>query len=128
MKKEDIIKAAQERAKEIFTQEYFVHVTDSWYYDEMFEFENKFGRVTHKEKNIYIDEMARLFDEYEDRYYAEVNAQVAYGDCIDCIDKLLRVIDKSQRYSKFEVDEKTIQSIKDIGNIFVNKHNEFCKK
>lgn len=30
-------------------------------------------------------------------------------------------------YSKFNIDEDTIKQLKTIGNIFVKKHNEFCK-
>ena len=34
MEKEFILKLAQKRAEELFTTDFFQHVTDSWYFDE----------------------------------------------------------------------------------------------
>ena len=33
----------------------------------------------------------------------------------------------NEKLHQFNIDEDTIKEIKRIGNIFVDKHNEFCK-
>lgn len=133
MSNEFIQKLAHQRAEEIFTAEYYLHVTDSWYLDEMFRFEGlQVGtgsrKPTKKEADIYMGYMQDYFDEYKDKYYGGPLAQDAYGKCIDCIDKILKVIEYGNtNYHLFEIDDETIKKVKEIGNIFVNKHNEFCK-
>lgn len=128
-----IQKLAKSRAEELFTAEYYLHVTDSWYLDEKFKFEDlqvgfKSRKPTKKEADIYMGYMQDYFDEYKDKFYGGPLAQDAYGKCIDCIDKILKIIEYGNtNYHLFNIDEKTIQQIKDLGNIFVNKHNEFCK-
>ena len=125
---------AYSRANSIFTAEYYKHVTDSWYLDEKFRFKGyKVGindeKPTEKEADLYMKFMDELFDKYKDKYYGGPLAQDAYGKCIDCIDKILKVIEYGNKnYHLFEIDDETIQKIKDIGNIFVKKHNEFCKE
>ena len=133
MSNEFIQKLAHQRAEEIFTAEYYLHVTDSWYLDEMFRFEGlqvgtNSRKPTKKEADIYMGYMQDYFDEYKDKYYGGPLAQDAYGKCIDCIDKILKVIEYGNtNYHLFEIDDETIKNVKEIGNIFVNKHNEFCK-
>ena len=128
-----IQKLAKSRAEEIFTAEYYLHVTDSWYLDEKFRFEGlqvgtNSRKPTKKEADIYMGYMQDYFDEYKDKYYGGPIAQDAYGKCIDCIDKILKVIEYGNKnYHLFEIDDETIKKIKEIGNIFVYKHNEFCK-
>lgn len=55
---EFIKKLAEIRAQEIFTPEYFEKVTDSWYLDEKFRFEElqvpPDGTAHHDKKPIYI--------------------------------------------------------------------------
>ena len=133
MSNEFIQKLAHQRAEEIFTAEYYLHVTDSWYLDEMFRFEGlqvgtNSRKPTKKEADIHMGYMQDYFDEYKDKYYGGPLAQDAYGKCIDCIDKILKVIEYGNtNYHLFEIDDETIKNVKEIGNIFVNKHNEFCK-
>lgn len=133
MKESFIKKLAFYRAKKIFTPEYFKTVTDSWYLDELFVFEEfKIGKEerkpTEEEKDIYMKELSNLFDDYRDRYYGEPLAQDCYSKCIDCFDKLLNIIEYGNEKCRcFEIDEETIKKVKNLGNIFVNKHNEFCK-
>lgn len=133
MSNEFIKKLAESRAEEIFTTEYYKHVTDSWYLDEMFGFENlKVGpegrKPTKKEADIYMRYLADLFEKYRDRWYGDALAQNAYGECIDYFRKVLNIIDEAnEKCSQFNIDKETINKIKDIGNIFVKKHNEFCK-
>ena len=127
-----IKKLAEARADCIFNPEYFQKVTDSWYLDEKFRFkEYKVGiddkKTTEKEADLYMKYLDELFDSYKDKYYGGPLAQDAYGKCIDCIDKILKVIEYGNKnYHLFEIDDETIKKIKDLGNIFVNKHNEFC--
>lgn len=133
MKKEFIINLAKKRAKEIFTPEYFKHVTDSWYLDELFKFEGiKVGlesRVPNqKEKDIYMEYMSKYFDEYQEKFYSGPLAQDCYSQCIDCFDKLLKLVEYGNtHHTEFNIDDETIKKIKDLGNIFVYKHNAFCK-
>ena len=133
MTKEFIQKLAQKRAKEIFTPEFFQHVTDSWYLDEKFRFEDlqvgSEGRKPRKnEVDIYMKYLDDLFRKYEDRFYPEVLAQNCYGSCINYFKKIFEFIDYGNKtYSQFNIDEDTIQKLKDLANIFVYKHNEFCE-
>ena len=133
MKESFIKKLAEARAQEIFTAEYFKHVTDSWYLDEKFRFEQMqvapdWNNPTKEEADIYMKYLDKLFDSYRDKYYGGPLAQDAYGKCIDCVDKILKVIEYGNKnYHLFEIDDETIKKIKDIGNIFVKKHNEFCE-
>lgn len=133
MTEEFIKKLAEHRAKEIFTPEYFERVTDSWYFDEKFAFKGKKVGVesrkpSDKEADLYMKYLDELFYNYKDQFYGGPLAQDAYGKCIESIDKILKVIEYGNKnYHLFEIDEETIQKIKDIGNIFVNKHNAFCE-
>ena len=133
MDKSFIQKLAKSRAEEIFTADYYLHITDSWYLDEKFRFEGlqvgtESRKPTKKEADIYMGYMQDYFDEYKDKYYGGPIAQDAYGKCIDCIDKILKIIEYGNtNYHLFEIDDETIKKIKEIGNIFVNKHNKFCK-
>ena len=134
MNKEFILKLAQKRAEELFTPEFFQHVTDSWYLDEKFRFEGLQvglkGRHPNKnEANIYMGYLDDLFKEYEDKFYPDALAQSCYGSCINHFKKIFEFIDYGNKtYSQFNIDEETIQKLKDLANIFVYKHNEFCKK
>jgi len=124
---------AKFRADQIFTPEFFQHVTDSWYLDEKFHFEGlkvgkKERKPTEHETDIYMKYMSSLFKEYEDKFYPDALAQSCYGNCINCFKKIFEFIDYgNETYSKFNIDDETIQKLKDIANIFVYKHNEFCK-
>lgn len=128
-----IKKLAEIRANEIFTPEFYQHVTDSWYLDELFNFENhQIGIESRKpnknEKDLYMKYLSDYFDEYEDRFYPDGLAQSCYGSCIDNFKKIFDLINYgNKKYSNFNIDEETIQKLKDIANIFVTKHNEFCK-
>lgn len=134
MSEEFIKKLAELRAQEIFTAEYFQTVTDSWYLDEKFRFEQmqvgpNWNNPTKKEADIYMKYLDDLFDSYKDKFYSGPLAQDAYGRCIDYIDKILKVIEYGNtKYIEFNIDEDTIKEIKRIGNIFVNKHNAFSPK
>ena len=133
MTNEFIHKLAKKRAEEIFTAEYYLHVTDSWYLDEKFRFEtlqvgHESRKPTKKEANIYMDYMQDYFDEYKDKFYAGPLAQDAYGKCIGFFKQIFDTIEISNKtYSQFNIDEDTIKKLKNIANIFVKKHNELCK-
>lgn len=128
-----IQKLAEARAKEIFTPDFFLHNTDSWFLDEVFRFEGlkvgEDGRKPYeKELDIYMKYMNSLFQEYKDKYYGDALAQNAYGECIDFFHRIFDTIEIANKTcSQFNIDEETIQKLKDIANIFVYKHNEFCK-
>ena len=134
MNKELIMKLAQKRAEELFTPEFYQHVTDSWYLDEKFRFEDlqvgSTGRKpTKHEAGIYMKYLDDLFREYEDRFYSDTLAQSCYGSCINHFKKIFEFIDYGNKtYSKFNIDEETIQKLKDLANIFVYKHNSFANK
>ena len=128
-----IKKLAQLRADEIFTAEYYQKVTDSWYLDEKFRFEDlKIGQKNRKpyekEVDIYMKHLNSFFQEYKDKFYGDALAQNAYGECIDYFRKILNIVNMAnEKLHQFNIDEDTIKEIKRIGNIFVDKHNEFCK-
>lgn len=130
MGKEFILKLEQKRAEELFTPEFFQHVTDSWYLDEKFRFEGlEIGlcarHPTKDESDIYMKYLDNLFREYEDKFYPDALAQNCYGNCIDHFKKIFEFIDYGNKiYSRFNIDEDTIQKLKDLANIFVYKHNE----
>ena len=133
MSKEFIKKLAESRAAEIFTSEFYLHVTDSWYLDEKFRFEDlKVGsegrKPTKKEADIYMGYLADLFEKYRDKWYGDVLAQDYYARCIGFFHQIFDTIEIGNKtYSQFNIDEEIIQKLKDIANIFVTKHNEFCK-
>ena len=128
-----IQKLAEARAEEIFTKEYYQHVTDSWYFDEKFLFEDlkvvtKGRKPTKNEADVYMSYLCDLFEKYRDKWYGDVLAQDYYGKCIGFFRQILDTIEiGNETYSQFNVDTETINKIKDIGNIFVEKHNSFCK-
>lgn len=67
-----IKKLAEARASEIFTGEYFQTVTDSWYFDEKFRFEQlqvapDWNNPTKKEANIYMNYLDELLDLYKEK-------------------------------------------------------------
>lgn len=135
MMSESFIKhLAKTRAEELFTKEYFLKVTDSWFLDELFRFEGcqigvEAREPNEDEKDIYMKYMSQFFDEYKDKWYSGPLAQDCYSQCIDCFDKLLKLIDYgNKKFQEFNIDDDTIKKIKDLGNVFVNKHNEFCPK
>ena len=133
MSKEFIKKLAESRAAEIFTSEFYLHVTDSWYLDEKFRFEDlKVGsegrKPTKKEADIYMGYLADLFEKYRDKWYGDVLAQDYYARCIGFFHQIFDTIEIGNKtYSQFNIVEEIIQKLKDIANIFVTKHNEFCK-
>lgn len=128
-----IKKLAEARAEEIFTKEYYQHVTDSWYLDEKFRFEGlqvgtKGRKPTKKEADVYMSYLCGLFEKYRDKWYGDVLAQDYYAKCIGFFRQILDTIEiGNETYSQFNVDTETINKIKDIANIFVEKHNSFCK-
>ena len=128
-----IKKLAESRAEEIFTAEYYKHVTDSWYLDEKFRFEDlhvgpEGRKPTQKEADIYMGYLSDLFEKYRDKWYGGVLAQDYYGKCIYLFHQIFDIIEIGNKtYSQFNIDEETIQKLKDIANIFVKKHNDFCK-
>ncbi|MBR6908192.1 hypothetical protein IKN40_07075 [bacterium] len=133
MTKEFIKKLAESRADCIFQPEYYKHVTDSWYLDEKFRFEGlqvgtEGRKPTKKEADIYMGYLVDLFEKYKDKWYGDVLAQDYYGKCIGFFKQIFDTIEIGNKtYSQFNIDEETIQKLKDLANIFVYKHNEFCK-
>ena len=133
MSNEFIKKLAELRAKEIFTAEYYKHVTDSWYFDEKFRFEDaqvgpEGRKPTKKEADIYMGYLSNLFEEYKDKWYGDALAQDYYARCIGFFHQIFDTIEIGNKtYSKFNIDDETIRKLKELANIFVYKHNEFCK-
>ena len=133
MTKGFIKKLAEARADCIFQPDYYKYVTDSWYLDEKFRFEGlqvgtEGRKPTKKEADIYMGYLADLFEKYKDKWYGDVLAQDYYGKCIGFFKQIFDTIEIGNKtYSKFNIDEETIQKLKDLANIFVYKHNEFCK-
>ena len=134
MNKEFILELAQKRAEELFTTDFFQHVTDSWYFDEKLRFEH--SRVdlenrhpTKDEVDIYMKYLDDLFIEYESKLYSCELAQNCYGKCINHFTKIFELIDYGNKtYYKFNIDEDTIKKLKELANIFVYKHNKFCEQ
>lgn len=124
---------AYARANCIFQPEYYKHVTDSWFLDEMFRFEDlqvgpKGRKPTKKEAEIYMKYLSEYFEQYKDKWYGDALAQDYYGKCIGFFKQIFDTIEiGNAKYSKFNIDEDTIKQLKNIANIFVSKHNEFCK-
>ena len=134
MEKEFILKLAQKRAEELFTTEFFQHATDSWYFDEKLRFEHSQVDLentypTKDEVDIYMKYLDDLFIEYEDMLYSYELAQNCYGKCINHFMNIFKLIDYGNKtYSQFNIDEDTIKKLKELANIFVYKHNEFCEQ
>lgn len=132
MGKEFILSLAQKRAEELFTPEFFQRVTDSWYLDEKFRFECSQHELENSypskyEADIYMKYLDDLFIEYEDKFYPYGLAQNCYGECINNFRNIFELIDYGNKtYSQFNIDEDTIKKLKELANIFVYKHNEFC--
>lgn len=128
-----IQKLAEERADCIFQPEYYKHVTDSWYLDEKFRFEElqvgpEGRKPTKKEADVYMGYLSDLFEKYRDKWYGDVLAQDYYAKCIGFFHQIFDTIEIGNKtYSQFNIDEETIKKLKEIANIFVTKHNEFCK-
>ena len=124
---------ANSRADSIFTPEYYKHVTDSWYLDEKFRFEDlevgpEGRKPTEEEADIYMKYLYEYFEQYKDKWYGDALAQDYYGRCIEFFHQIFDTIEiGNTTYSKFNIDEDTIKQLKTIANIFVKKHNEFCK-
>ena len=75
MEKEFILKLAQKRAEELFTTDFFHHVTDSWYFDEKLRFEHsrvdlENSHPTKDDVDIYMKYLDDLFREYENKLYS----------------------------------------------------------
>lgn len=134
MEKEFILKLAQKRAEELFTTNFFHHVTDSWYFDEKLRFEHsrvdlENSHPTKDDVDIYMKYLDDLFREYENKLYSYELAQNCYGTCINHFTKIFKIIDYGNKTcSQFNIDEDTIKKLKELANIFVYKHNEFCEQ
>ena len=134
MEKEFILKLAQKRAEELFTTDFFHHVTDSWYFDEKLRFEHsrvdlENSHPTKDDVDIYMKYLDDLFREYENKLYSYELAQNCYGTCINHFTKIFKIIDYGNKTcSHFNIDEDTIKKLKELANMFVYKHNEFCEQ
>lgn len=121
---------AEIRAKELFTREFFETCTDSWYGDEVFRFKDfKVGKEsrqpTEEETDKYMGWMLKLKDIYQDNFYDIENAVSAYGDIIDKLRNILNEIEEcKKRYKEFECPDDITIKLKQVGNYFVNIHNE----
>ena len=134
MEKEFILKLAQKRAEELFTTDFFHHVTDSWYFDEKLRFEHlrvdlENSNPTKDDVDIYMKYLDDLFREYENKLYSYELAQNCYGTCINHFTKIFKIIDSGNKTcSHFNIDEDTIKKLKELANIFFYKHNKFCEQ
>lgn len=124
MDSEFIQALAKKRAQEIFDKEFFENCTDSWYFNEMTEFESSRHQASEEEISEYMKCLSDLFDKYQDSYFTKENAMCAYGAIINQLREVVDRIEVSgKRYKAFECDEKILQQLKDVGNYFVKIYN-----
>lgn len=127
MTQQFIEKLAEARAKELFTKQFYVNCSDSWYYDEWFEFEEKkigveARKPTQEEVEIYMAKLNRLFDDYEDIHFGEKYVKIAYKDYARNISNLLEEIEVDKiRYSKLSIDEDIMKKLVEIKEYFEAK-------
>lgn len=128
---DDFIKTiATNRAKELFTKEFFNICTDSWYLDEKFRFESfKVGKdqrkPTEEESDKYMGWLQLYKDNYQDNYFSIENAVCSYSQIIDEIRDIVEQIEEyKKRYKDFECPVDITLKLKQVGNYFVNIHNE----
>lgn len=121
---------AERRAKELFTKEFFLSCTDSWYGDEELEFESyKVGvnerHPTPEEINKYMAWLQEFKDSYQDSFYGIENAVCAYSAIIDNLRDIVDSIEEfKNKYKEFECPADISLKLKEAGNYFVNIHNE----
>ena len=85
-------------------------------------------KPTETEADTYMGYLSYLFEQYRDKWYGNVLAQDYYAKCIGFFHQIFDTIEIGNKtYSQFNIDTETINKLKDIANIFVKKHNEFCK-
>ena len=128
---EDFIKnIALARAKKLFTKDFFETCTDSWYEDERDWFENcEVGKErknpSEKDVSIYMSNMQEQFNIYQDNYFGIENAVCSYGHIINEIRDIVEQIEEyKKRYKEFECPDDITLKLKQVGNYFVNIHNE----
>ena len=120
---------AELRAKELFTKEFFETCTDSWYYDEFFEFKSKEvgpkkRKPTDNAAYKYMGYLQNLKDEYYDNLYSSEHAMEYYGDIISKFREIINTINVGKDKSKkFECTDDIYDNIRSIGNYFVYKYN-----
>ena len=127
---DDFLKTlAENRAKELFTKEFFETCTDSWYGDEFFEFKaKKVGiksrKLTDDEAYKYMGWLQEYKNIYQDNYYATENAMGLYHAIIDYLHEIIDNIEEGKkRYKAFECDQEITAKLKFVGNYFVDKYN-----
>ena len=119
-----IKKLAQRRAEQIFTKEYFKSVTDSWYMDELFYFEEiEIGVEGRKpiqlEIDMYMDELSKLFTEYENSYYGDTYATISYKHYKNILTQLLDTINKDQEKNpKVVIPDNIKESLNSVLDYF----------
>lgn len=124
-----IKRIAENRAKELFTKEFFETCTDSWYYDEFFRFKDAQVGIdsrepTDDEAYKYMGYIQEFKDIYNDNLYSSENAMIQYKIIINKLHEIMDVIDEGkQKYQKFECTDDIIEHLKSIGNYFVYKFN-----
>lgn len=111
-----IKRLAQQRAESIFTKEYFKFVTDSWYMDELFRFEEiEIGEEGRKpiqlEIDIYMSELNKLFKEYENKYYGDVYATTSYKHYKNTLAQLLETMNNDQETNECVVIPDNIKEL-----------------
>lgn len=119
-----IRRLAQRRAESIFTKEYFKSVTDSWYMDELFYFEEiEIGVEGRKpvqlEIDLYMDELSKLFTEYENLYYGETYAIICYKHYKNILTQLLNTInDDQEKNPKVVIPDNIKESLNSVLDYF----------
>ena len=121
MVNEDIlIEMAEDRARELFTKEYMETATDSWYMDELLEFED--NGLSDKCARIYMDRLSVLKDRYYDEYFPGKRRNCAYHWCAALIDSVIEEVVKcSAKISGFEVEEDMMAELYDLKIRFEEK-------
>lgn len=123
-------KYAESRAKKIFTKEFFENCTDSWYYDEFFEFKSlKVGtknRVpSDNEAYTYMGYMQEYKDKYYDDLFSSENVMSYYKSIINKIHDIMDIIEEGNKQAKaFECPNDITLKLKQVGNHFVDLYNQ----
>ena len=121
---------AERRAKVLFTKEFFLTCTDSWYGDEELEFESHEVGINGRhpspdEVDVYMDCMQKLKNEYQDKFYSVENAVCGYSSIINALRDVVENIEEfKKKYKDFECPDEMTLKLKQVGNYFVDAHNE----
>lgn len=108
---------AEDRAEELFTEDFFDTMTDSWYLDEVFKFEE--NGLDDEDTSRYMDVLVRLKDVYYDRLFPNQRSNAA---CMHFANELSAVVagieEAKGKLSGFNVDDTVTDKLADVINTF----------